>query len=54
MTTENLSIMIKPNKLEVMTELEGVSDSEYGADQETQRSVFGWNLCFCGASISWK
>jgi hypothetical protein len=40
--------------LEGLTELEGISDSEYGADQETRRSVYGWNLYFCGALISWK
>jgi hypothetical protein len=43
-TTENLVLKVKPNKLEGMTELEGISDSEYAADQETQISVFGWNF----------
>jgi hypothetical protein len=37
-----------------LAELEGISDSEYGLDQETRISVFGWNLCFCRALISWK
>jgi hypothetical protein len=53
-TTENLALNVKPNKLEGLTELEGISDSEYGADQEISISVFGWNLYFCGALISWK
>jgi hypothetical protein len=53
-TTENLALKVKHNKLEGMAELEGISDSDYGADQETRISVFGWNLYFCGASISWK
>jgi hypothetical protein len=34
--------------------MEGDSDSEFGADQETRISVFGWNLYFCGALIAWK
>jgi hypothetical protein len=37
-----------------MTELEVISDSAFGADQETLISVFGWNLYLCGALISWK
>jgi hypothetical protein len=37
-----------------LAKLEGISDSEYAADQETRISVFGWNLYFCGALISWK
>jgi hypothetical protein len=53
-TTENLALKIKPNKLEGLTELEGKSDSEYESDQETRINVFGWNLYFCGALISWK
>jgi hypothetical protein len=35
-------------------EMEGVSDSDFGANQETRISVFGWNLYFCGALIVWK
>jgi hypothetical protein len=53
-TTENLALKVKPNQLEGLAELEGISDSEYGADQESHISVFGWNLYFCGALISWK
>jgi hypothetical protein len=53
-TTENLALKVKTHKLEKLAELEGISDSEYGADQETNISVFGWNLYFCGALISWK
>jgi hypothetical protein len=53
-TTENLAQKDKPNKLEGLTEMEGISDSAYGADQETRKNVFGWNLYFCGALISWK
>jgi hypothetical protein len=51
-TLKETSQRIRPNKLEGLTELEGISDSEYGADQETRISVFGWNLYFCGALIS--
>jgi hypothetical protein len=39
-STENLALKIKPNKLKGLTELEGISDSEYGADQETQINFF--------------
>jgi hypothetical protein len=46
-TTENLAIKVKPNKFEGLTELEGISDSEYAEDQATGISVFGWNLYFC-------
>jgi hypothetical protein len=65
-TTEYLALKLKPNTKESnfdiegttdgadLTELEGISDSEYGADQETRISVFGWNLYFCGALIAWK
>jgi hypothetical protein len=53
-TAENLAVKVKPNKLEGMTELEGISDSKYGADHETQIGVFGWNLYFCSALISWR
>jgi hypothetical protein len=38
-TTDNLAFKTKPNKLEGLTKMEGVSDSENGADQETQISV---------------
>jgi hypothetical protein len=31
-TTENLDLKVKPNKLERLAELEGISDIEYGAD----------------------
>jgi hypothetical protein len=37
-----------------LAELEGVSDSEYGAEQATQISIFVCSLYFCGALISWK
>jgi hypothetical protein len=53
-TTENLALNVIPNNLEGLAELEETSDSECGADQETGISVFGWNLYFCGALISWK
>jgi hypothetical protein len=33
-------------------ELEVVSDSKFGADQESRYVVFGWNLHFCRALIS--
>jgi hypothetical protein len=35
-------------------DMEEVSDSDFGADQETRNSVFGWNLYFCGAMNAWK
>jgi hypothetical protein len=35
-------------------EMEGVSDSEFGAYQEIRTGVFGWKLYFCGALIAWK
>jgi hypothetical protein len=53
-TTENLAVKVKPKKLERLAEMEGISDSEYEADQETRISAFGWNLYFCGALISFK
>jgi hypothetical protein len=58
-TTEYLALKLKPNakgpsfEMEGLhdkdrrAEMEGVSDSEFGADQETRISVFGWNLYFC-------
>jgi hypothetical protein len=61
-----LALKLKPNTKESnfniegttdgadLTELEGISDSEYIADQETRVSVFGWNLYFYGAFIAWK
>jgi hypothetical protein len=45
-TTENVALKVKPNKLEGLAEMEVISDSEYGADQETRISVFGWNNLF--------
>jgi hypothetical protein len=39
-TTENLALKVKPHKLGGLAELEVISDSEYGADQETRISVF--------------
>jgi hypothetical protein len=65
-TTEYLAIKLKPNTKESnfniegitdgadLTEVEGIPNSEYGADQETSISVFGWNLYFYGALIAWK
>jgi hypothetical protein len=65
-TTEYLAYKLKPNSkgpsfemegLQVKdgrAEMEGVSDSEFGADQETRNSVFVWNLHFYGALIAWK
>jgi hypothetical protein len=35
-------------------EMEGFSDSEFGADQETIICVFGENLYFCGSLIARK
>jgi hypothetical protein len=65
-TIEYLALNLKPNakgpSFEIegikdkdgRAELEGVSDSDFVADQETRISVFGWNLYFCGALIAWK
>jgi hypothetical protein len=65
-TTEYLALKLKPNAKRLSfemegihdkdgrAEMEGVSDSEFGADQGTRISVFGWNLYFCGARIAWK
>jgi hypothetical protein len=59
-----LALKQKPNTIELnfdievttdgadLTEVEGISDSEYGADQETCISVFGWKLYFCGGLIA--
>jgi hypothetical protein len=61
-----LALKLKPNTKESnfdieettdgadLSELEGMSDSEYRADQETRISVYDWNLYFCGAFIAWK
>jgi hypothetical protein len=63
-TTEYLALKLKPNTKNSnfdiegtadgadLTEMEGISNSEYGADQETRISVFGWNLYFCAALIA--
>jgi hypothetical protein len=65
-TTEYLALKLKPNSTESnlniegttdradLTDLEGISNSEYRAGQETRISVFGWNLYFCRALIAWK
>jgi hypothetical protein len=37
-----------------LAELEVISDSEYGVDQERRISGFGWNLYFCEALIFCK
>jgi hypothetical protein len=34
--------------------MDGISDSEYGADEETRISVFGYEVYFCEALIAWK
>ena len=34
--------------------MEGISDSEFAGDKDTQISVYGYILYFCGAPISWK
>jgi hypothetical protein len=65
-STEYLALKLIPNTKELNFDIEGTTDgadltelkqipnSEYGVDQETHISGFGWNLYFCGALIAWK
>ena len=52
--TENFGLKLKPNKKKELFYLEGISDSEYAGDKDTRISVYGYQLYFCGAPISWK
>ncbi|HSN67552.1 MAG TPA: Ty1/Copia family ribonuclease HI [Fusibacter sp.] len=51
--TENYGLRIKP-KVDKGFYLEGISDSEYAGDSDTQISVYGYVLYFCGCPIAWK
>jgi hypothetical protein len=35
-------------------EMYGVTDSEFGADEKTRISVFGYEDYFCKAMVAWK
>jgi hypothetical protein len=52
--TEDYGLKLKPNKQRGLFYLEGISDSEYAGDKDTRVSVYGYQLYFCGAPISWK
>jgi hypothetical protein len=34
--------------------MDGISDSEYGADEETRISVFCYEVYYCEALVAWK
>jgi hypothetical protein len=34
--------------------MDGITDSEFGADEETRISVFGYEVYFCKALVAWK
>ena len=53
-TTEYLALKLKPNTTESFFRMDGISDSEYGADEETRISVFGYEVYFCEALVAWK
>jgi hypothetical protein len=52
-TTEYLALKLKPNTTESFFRMDGISDSEYGADEETRISVFGYEVYYCEALIAW-
>jgi hypothetical protein len=52
--TAHHGLKLKPNKRSGLFYLEGISDSEYAGDKDTRISVYGYQLYFCGAPISWK
>jgi hypothetical protein len=53
-TTEYLALKLKPDTEESFFEMDGITDSEFGADEETRISVFGYVVNFCKALVSWK
>jgi hypothetical protein len=52
--TEIWALQIKPKRSNTLFYLEGVSASDYAGDRDTQVSVFGYIIYFCGAPIAWK
>jgi hypothetical protein len=52
--TEDYGLKIKPVKSQEMFTLEGISDSEYAGDTDTQISVYGYIIYFRGAPIAWQ
>jgi hypothetical protein len=53
-TTEYLALKLKPDTTQSFFEMEGITDSEFGADQDTRISVFGYEVYFCKALVAWK
>ena len=53
--TKHVCLKIKPRKdATKLFEIEGFSDSEFGGDKTTRKSVYGYVIYFCGAPIAWK
>jgi hypothetical protein len=48
-TTEYLALKLKPDTEESFFEVDGITDSIFGADEETRISVFGYEVYFCKA-----
>jgi hypothetical protein len=52
--TEDHGLLLQPKFTSDGFYLEGISDSEYAGDPDTQICVYGYVLYFCGAPIAWK
>jgi hypothetical protein len=46
-------VALKPDTSQTFLEMEGTTDSEFGADQHTRISVFGYEVYFCKALVTW-
>ena len=54
LNSKTIGLRIKPTVLDETHTLEGIWDSEYAGDKDTQVSVYGYVIYFCGAPIVWK
>jgi hypothetical protein len=54
MGTEDLGLLLQPKLNQDSFYLEGISYSKHAGDPDTQISVYGYVLYFCGALIAWK
>jgi hypothetical protein len=53
-STEYLALKLQPVNSQSFFEMEGITDSDFGADQDTRISDFGYEAYFCKALVAWK
>ena len=52
--TKTLGLRMVPIFNGGIWKLEALSDSDFANDKDTNYSVYGYIICFCGVPVAWK